>query len=428
MLERLREILKKEGVSGFFTRTVRRIGRALLIVCGFPVSVLLRFLNLFIPIKLAPIRSNVLGHFVIHTEYHLRRIQLKPSPNRLICFFNNGISNTQWEKMVRRRYFVNWFFQYVWIANRLIPGFKRYEFELVDGEGDIRDQYGIVSRTQPQLTFDYQENIRGKSYLVDKGISDREKFICLIVRDSGYKESLNEGIDRTYHSYRNSVLDSYKEAVIALSDRGYWIFRMGKGVKENFDISYPRVIDYATSDDRSDFLDIWLTANCYFCVTTGTGLDEVAGFWGIPSVFVNLLPLNHIPLYKNSITVPKKLIWEENGKLLSLEEYMRHGYTSTDEYRDQGIRITDLNSHEICEVIGEMELTLRGEYEQTGLQVARQEQSIKTILDCDKQNAEKFELDSRHPTRGHQYYQDPQARIGSYFLNKYWCDLFPKNR
>ena len=192
MLERLHEILKKEGISGCLTRTVRRIRRALLIVCGFPVSVLLRFLNLFIPVKLVLIRSNVFGHFVINTEYHLRRIQLEPSPYRLISFFNKGISNTQWEKMVRRRDFVNWFFQYVWIANRLIPGFRQYEFELVDGEGDIRDQHGIVSRTQPQLTFNYQENIRGKSYLVDKGISDRDKFICLIVRDSGYKESLNE--------------------------------------------------------------------------------------------------------------------------------------------------------------------------------------------------------------------------------------------
>ena len=222
------------------------------------------------------------------------------------------------------------------------------------------------------------------------------------------------------------MLDTYKEAVIALSDRGYWIFRMGKGVNQTFDISYPRVVDYATSDDRSDFLDIWLTANCYFCITTGTGLDEVAGFWGIPSVFVNLLPLNHIPLYKKSITVPKKLTWEENGKLLSLEEYMQHGYTSTDEYRDQGVRITDLDSHEIWKAVDEMELTLRGEYKQTGSQVARQEQAIQTILDCDKQNAERFELDSRHPTRGHQFHQDPQARIGSYFLDENWCDLFPE--
>ena len=231
MLERLHKILKKDWVSGCLTRTVRRIFRALLIGCGLPVSVLLRFLNLFIPIKLVSIRSNVLGQFVIHTEYHLRRIQLEPSPYRLISFYNKGVSNTQWEKMVRRRYYVNWFFKYVWIANRLIPGFRKYEFKLVDGEGDIRDQHGIVSRTKPQLTFNHQENTRGKSYLADKGISDREKFICLIVRDSGYKESLNEGIDRTYHSYRNSVLDTYKEAAIALSDRGYWIFRMGKAVK-----------------------------------------------------------------------------------------------------------------------------------------------------------------------------------------------------
>ena len=78
------------------------------------------------------------------------------------------------------------------------------------------------------------------------------------------------------------------------------------------------------------------------------------------------------------------------------------------------------------EAVDEMELTLRGKYERTGLQVTRQEQAIQTIFDCDNQNAERYELDSRHPTRGYQYYQDSQARIGSYFLNEYWCDLFPK--
>ena len=151
MLEKLRDIFKNEGISGYLTRVVRRICSALMIVCGLPVSVLLRFLNLFIPIKLVSIRSNVLGHFVIHTEFHLRRMQLEPSPYRLIAFFNKGVANTQWEKMVRRRYCVNWFFKYVWIANRLIPGFRKYEYQLVDGEGDIRDQHGIVSRTKPQL-------------------------------------------------------------------------------------------------------------------------------------------------------------------------------------------------------------------------------------------------------------------------------------
>ena len=67
------------------------------------------------------------------------------------------------------------------------------------------------------------------------------------------------------------------------------------------------MIDYATSDDRSDFLDIWLMANCYFCITTGTGLDEVAGFWGIPSVFVNLLPLKSYTAIQEYHHSPKEV-------------------------------------------------------------------------------------------------------------------------
>jgi putative glycosyltransferase (TIGR04372 family) len=187
---------------------------------------------------------------------------------------------------------------------------------------------------------------------------------------------------------------------------------MGKAVKDEFRVQHPRIVDYSTSKHRSDFLDIWLMANCYFCISTGAGLDEVAGMMGKPGVFVNFLPLTHIPLYKQSITVPKKLVWSETGQLLSLVEYIQNGYTSTEEYKENGITINSLTPTEIKQVVVEMLETMGDKRDIREEQTKRHEQLIQIILKYDKFNKRKY-----------QFYRHPDARLGMGFLEANWDQL-----
>ena len=124
------------------------------------------------------------------------------------------------------------------------------------------------------------------------------------------------------------------------------------------------------------------------CISTGFGLDEVPGINDIPTVFVNLLPLQHIPLYKFSLTHPKRLIWRETGDLLNIDEYMQHSYISSGEYEAAGIRIVDLTSEEINKTVMEMESVLRGERLLSDAQLHYQEQLIQSIFDLDKEKKE----------------------------------------
>ncbi len=168
-----------------------------------------------------------------------------------------------------------------------------------------------------------------------------------------------------YHNYRDSDIDTYKEAALALAKRGYWVFRMGKVVHKPFKADHPRILDYAASEHRSDFLDIWLMANCYFCISSGTGLDEMARIFRRPAVYVSYLPTSNLVTYDHVITTPKHLLWQEMNKRLTLSEHLFHSYSRTEEYEDAKIKVQDLSPEEILQAVLEIENRLKGSWEET---------------------------------------------------------------
>ena len=88
---------------------------------------------------------------------------------------------------------------------------------------DIKEAY---------LPFSHNEENEAKQFLNNLGIGDSEKFVCLIVRDSEYLSTFYPKWDWTYHGYRDTSINIYREAIEALANQGYWIFRMGKKVKK----------------------------------------------------------------------------------------------------------------------------------------------------------------------------------------------------
>jgi putative glycosyltransferase (TIGR04372 family) len=135
---------------------------------------------------------------------------------------------------------------------------------------------------------------------------------------------------------------------------------MGKVVHRPFFADHPQIIDYATSADRCDFLDVWLMANCHFAISTGVGLDSVADIFRRPQVFVNYLPLMDMEAWGAYITTPKILSWSGSGQLLTLREHLRFTSANDHYYRDNGIAIRDLSPSEIREAVMEMEARLSG--------------------------------------------------------------------
>ena len=254
--------MKKKLIS-----VVKKAIHLVLVVSALPLSLIFRLVDMFTAVRIAEIRASPLGHFVFDTEHYLRCRQLEPVEYRLFCYFSTEVSNKQWAKMVRHRFKVHPIYRYVNLANRLLPDSDRYEVELTEQERATRDIDQVLRKTSPEITLNSSENLVGETYLESIGLKKGDKFICLLVRDSTYKESLSRSKDWSYHSYRNSNVNIFSEAASWLGDNGYWVIRMGKAVQDEFRVQHPRIVDYAPSIHRSDFLDIWLMANCYFSIS-----------------------------------------------------------------------------------------------------------------------------------------------------------------
>ena len=154
-------------------------------------------------------------------------------------------------------------------------------------------------------------------------------------------------------------------AALALAERGYWVLRMGKVVDSQLSLKHPRVVDYATSTSRTEFLDIWLMARCYFAVSTGLGLDSITDIFRKPIVFVNYLPILDLEAWGHFITVSKHLSWASNHKPLTLFEQLKHTSLNGHYYEEKGIEVSDLNASEIIEPVLEMEARLAGYWVET---------------------------------------------------------------
>jgi len=277
-------------------------------------------------------------------------------------WYDDKPANTYFDKKIHELLYFNMFTKYVARALKYFP----YGVEHSDIFISSRDKDCIFYRTKDikssYINFDKDENEAGTSYLSKYGVKQGDKVVCLLVRDPAYLDSTTQCIDYSYHDYRDSDIDSYSLMVGELVKRGYWVIRMGKIVTKEFAYKNDKVIDYACSHDRSDFLDIWLMANCFFCVTTGSGLDKVCQAYRVPQVFVNTLPLNLFASYDHSIWASKRLYWKGTNKLLTLKEYLDNSFQSSRQYHDHSVDIVNMSDIEIKDTVVEMEERLTGNW------------------------------------------------------------------
>ena len=121
------------------------------------------------------------------------------------------------------------------------------------------------------------------------------------IRDSKYLTKKYPNKNFEYHNYRDWDSQLFINSANSLANKGYYILRMGSIVGNKFETNNVKVIDYANSNFRSDFMDFYLGYKSSFCVTTATGMDSF-------SFFLEKLAQIHIPLFS---------AWTNNGNLLS---------------------------------------------------------------------------------------------------------------
>ncbi|MBC8182565.1 TIGR04372 family glycosyltransferase [candidate division KSB1 bacterium] len=402
--------IKEEGLEAIW-RKLKTVSRRfiifLLTLLAIPFVIIIRLIKPWYWIRFGWFFATKIGHFTFDVEYYLTEkiMGLHPGKATDIFFYRWGKpANTFFTKLTERHLFVRSWAEPLFFANDWLPGGDQHKILPAIATRHSRDVEGLLRKVGAQLEFNNEENLVAHSFLKSIGMAN-EKFVCLFVRDPKYLPRVS------YHNYRDTDIDTYEEAALALAEKGYWVFRMGKIVEKPFSAKHPQILDYANTPHRSDFLDIWLMANCFFCITTGTGLDEVARIFRRKSVYVNYSHVFGMITDTECITFFKHLIWQETNNKLTLSENLLHSYNFTEEYKNKGIKIVDLSQVEIKQAVLEMEARLSGTWRD---------------LEEDQYLQDRFWRIFRSHKDIHKYHGKihPEARVGAHYLrnNPEWLN------
>ena len=105
------------------------------------------------------------------------------------------------------------------------------------------------------LNFSPEEEKLGQETLQKLGIPKNANFVCFSNRESAYLKKAYPHTNWDYHDYRDSNIKNYIPAMEEMVRQGYYVLRMGSVVKEPLEINNPRIIDYAWSLERNEFME-----------------------------------------------------------------------------------------------------------------------------------------------------------------------------
>ncbi len=335
-----------------------------LIICIYPI----------IKIKMFEIETRAIGHFSKSVEIFLSELQLNIHSKKrtiYIWFPNKFISNKflfkKWKEiiLIYPRVIIEpifFFFKKIPYGSFFLIPYRHWsQYNSWRNPWNAIDIYNVLSKTKPNLTFSTKEKEKGNNYLKKYGISPADKYICLIVRSPDYY--LNKDIIKKKKiNLRDSNLQTFSKGIKYLSKKKYKIFNLGEKVSNEVknEDKYNDMILYNNSNDKNDFLDIFLPFHSSFILSTGLGLDfipqlnrkerfllnfsEIFGIWGID--------------YDVDLFIPKKFKSLSTGNFIPYSDVLRlnlSNYQYLEDLNKNGYDCVSNNEEEIFSAVEEME-------------------------------------------------------------------------
>jgi putative glycosyltransferase (TIGR04372 family) len=206
-----------------------------------------------------------------------------------------------------------------WIVSALHDAGEFFPLlKLVEPRLSITGSKNGLDKTEPHLSFSNEELAAGESGLLEIGIDPKRPHVCLIVRDGGHYKAKGDNEPAGY-DLANFDINSFAGAADVLTENGFQVIRMGSGTEQPFTNAPVGVIDYALSDHRSEFLDVYLAATCAFAISTQTGPDAVCMLFRRPVLYVEVT--RHCQFFHGSkiaMWTPARLL--KDGKVMNLSD------------------------------------------------------------------------------------------------------------
>lgn len=211
----------------------------------------------------------------------------------------------------------------------------------------------------PLLALPPDLSTKGREALRKLGLPVGVWYVCVHSREGSYSPR-----DEHLHSFRNSEIESYRLAMQTIVERGGWCVRVGEANSKPLS-PMKGVIDYAHSPLKSDWMDVFLCANCLFFVGNSSGLQLLSSVFGVPSALANLIPIScSLPIIPGDVGIPKILKRRDSGKILKYSDIMASplgNYRFAERYAEDGILVEENTPEDIRDLAVEMLERCRGE-------------------------------------------------------------------
>jgi len=340
------------------------------LILFFPIALTIRFISPFYLIRFKPIISLRLGHYVAEMELYLceKKFRINTPKGKYTDFFFNtykGSCNKYFDKLLKKKINLipyrigNSFF----LLNKLFNFFllkKKNIFEVGQPTCCDRDVNNLFNKSTVNIEIPKNDIEKGYKFLESLGIKKGSKFVCVAFRDKSYLEKRFPKADYRYHDYRNANINNFVKSAKYLVSKGYYVFRMGREVEKKINFNHPKMIDYATSNFQSDFLDAFLSHECHFYISTGFGAENFALIFRKPIIYCSFVHFDVVNTFNNkSITIFKNYILKK--KKLSLREIYNKNLIAVDsnKLKKANIKLKENTPKEILETIKEMLLSLK---------------------------------------------------------------------
>jgi putative glycosyltransferase (TIGR04372 family) len=230
-----------------------------------------------------------------------------------------------------------------------------------DDYGGVALQADIQSRWEekklgPLLVLKDTDQERGWDCLRHLGVPKGIWFAALHVRE-GKSSS---------RAARDADISSYTDVIRTIVEKGGWVIRMGDSSMTPLP-PMPQVIDYAHSKIKSDWMDVFLWANCRFFIGTQSGPAWVPPTFGVPCVATNWTFFSR-RWFGQDLFIPK-LFWSQTEKRhLTFDESINSHLSyaeSLDYLSSRDIVIVNNSAEDINNVVIEMIEKLENELEYT---------------------------------------------------------------
>jgi putative glycosyltransferase (TIGR04372 family) len=228
-------------------------------------------------------------------------------------------------------------------ASKWLPDFEMRVLQF----DKLHENDHVLDSCESHLKFTSSEVKIGVKYLRDVGIEPEKPYICLIVREAAWAPPTTG--PSSSGTLRSRSFEDFLLAAEALAELGVAVIKLGAA--GTFKTAGTKIIDYANSKDKSEFLDVYLPAHAKCVVSTMSGPDAVALVGRVPVLYVDIAQYSLCFAGTRLVTwVPARLISQKSGRAMSLSETFESGagrFLGSSAFEQAGIKIEQSSPEQI---------------------------------------------------------------------------------